>query len=66
MPIWDFKCEKCGHEQEEIILNPAETLHCKKCGEASMKRLPSATSAFRLYGAGFHKRHHKDTGDFAD
>ena len=65
MPIYDYHCTECGHEQEEIILKD-ETPVCKKCGSAAMRRLPSATKEFRLYGEGFHKRSHKDTGDFAD
>lgn len=64
MPIFDFECMKCGHVVEKIVSGEASPPACPKC-EGPMKKLFSASGQdFRLYGEGFHKRSHKDTGDW--
>jgi putative FmdB family regulatory protein len=44
MPLYDFKCRKCGHRFEELVrLNdPAD---CPKCHTRNAERLFSATAA---------------------
>ena len=68
MPIYDFQCEHCGHT-EEILVNTklvdTSKLLCSKCKGEGMKRLITGGGSFRLYGEGFHRRNHRDTGDFA-
>ena len=65
MPYFDYVCNDCGNVQEELILNfQKEPPTCNKCGGEMWKKA-SATGNFRLYGEGFEKRHHKDTGDWA-
>ena len=52
MPIYDYKCSKCGHQLEIIQKfsdNPIKT--CPECNEKSLQKLVSAPS-FRLKGGG--------------
>ena len=55
MPIYEYKCSKCGHQFEIIQRfsdNPIET--CPECNENSVKKLVSAPS-FRLKGGGWYE-----------
>ena len=55
MPIYEYKCSKCGHQFEIIQRfsdNPIET--CPECEENSVKKLVSAPS-FRLKGGGWYE-----------
>jgi putative FmdB family regulatory protein len=65
MPLYDYKCPSCKHLWEKLELKrglpPAP---CPKCDVEGVRQLSSAS--FRLYGEGFTKRTHKDTGDFGD
>ena len=53
MPIYEYKCEKCGNELEVMhkVSDPNPT-ECPKCHEAALKRLMSRTS-FQLKGGGW-------------
>lgn len=55
MPIFDYKCEECAHEEELLILpkeTPVEV--CPKCGSTKFVRLVSAPT-FVLKGGGWYK-----------
>lgn len=55
MPMYPYKCEKCGHEFEELQGIKDEPLtKCPKCGEESLKRLIGNTT-FHLQGRGWAK-----------
>lgn len=41
MPIYEYKCDKCGHEFEEIIIGSGEDVECPKCGSTETGRLMS-------------------------
>lgn len=41
MPIYEYKCEKCGHEFEEIIIGSGEDVVCPSCGSGETGRLMS-------------------------
>ena len=43
MPLYDFKCGKCGHRFEELV-RVDETAECPKCHDATPERLFSATA----------------------
>ena len=32
MPIYDYKCDKCGKHQERIVKNKQEIVKCDDCG----------------------------------
>ena len=55
MPIYDYKCSKCGHQMEVIqkITDDPKTV-CPKCESKSLKKLISAPS-FRLKGSGWYE-----------
>ena len=55
MPIYEYRCQKCGHELEVMqkISDPAPD-PCPKCGAAqSLERLVSRSS-FQLKGGGWY------------
>lgn len=55
MPIYEYRCDSCGHELEKLQRmsdNPLKD--CPDCGEAELKRLVSA-AGFRLKGAGWYE-----------
>lgn len=55
MPIYEYRCQDCGHELDALQkLNDAPLEECPDCGEAKLKRLISAP-AFRLKGAGWYE-----------
>lgn len=65
MPIFDYMCPKCKAKVEKMVRVSDERVACEGCGWEVMTKLPSSPS-FRLYGEGFHRRNHRDTGEFAD
>lgn len=42
MPIYEYKCEKCGAVNEFIVLGNAEALQCKSCSSTDLIKLMSA------------------------
>ncbi len=54
MPVYEYACEKCGHEfeaEQRITEDPLKT--CPKCRARKLKRLISQTS-FVLKGGGWY------------
>ena len=55
MPIYEYKCESCGHYLDIIQkFSDAPLTDCPDCGEAALKKLLSAPS-FRLKGGGWYE-----------
>jgi len=55
MPIYEYRCEKCGQVNEFLILGKQEQLSCKQCGGKDLTKLlsahntsPSSTSVKRV------------------
>ena len=62
MPIYEYQCQKCGHELEVIQkLSDAALTVCSECGEPALKKKISA-AAFRLKGGGWYETDFK-SGD---
>ena len=40
MPIFEYKCAKCGHQFEELIFKDKK-IKCPKCGSNSLEKLIS-------------------------
>lgn len=60
MPIYEYKCEKCGHHLETIQKFSDPPLHeCPACGEHTLTKLISA-SAFQLKGTGWYVTDFRD------
>lgn len=55
MPIYEYECEKCGHELEALQKMSDDPL--KKCPECNVEQLKKKISAaaFRLKGAGWYE-----------
>ncbi len=52
MPIYEYRCEACGHAFEKLIRNQAELPKaCPGCGKKTLKKLFSAFAA-KVAGAG--------------
>lgn len=46
MPIFEFRCKKCGEEFEELVSGANEKVACPACGKKSTERKLS-TFAFK-------------------
>ncbi len=55
MPIYEYQCQKCGHELEALQkVSDAPLLDCPACSAPSLKKKISA-AAFRLKGGGWYE-----------
>ncbi|MEI6412865.1 MAG: zinc ribbon domain-containing protein [Pseudomonadota bacterium] len=62
MPLYDYRCEQCGHKLEALQKISDDLLtDCPACGAASLRKQLSAP-AFRLKGAGWYETDFK-SGD---
>ena len=53
MPIYDYKCEKCGKHQEQIVKNSDVEVTCKYCGHDKLTKQVSTGTNFKLMGSGW-------------
>lgn len=56
MPIYEFKCLKCEHYLEILIMNQDEgiELKCSHCGSKDLERIISTTNYHMANGSGGH------------
>src|SRR5271166_4569892 len=55
MPTYEYACQECRHEWEEIErITAPPTEVCPKCGKTSAHRLISAGTGFILKGGGWY------------
>ena len=55
MPIYEYRCDACGHELEKLQRMSEEPLRdCPDCGQSELRRLVSA-AGFRLKGGGWYE-----------
>ena len=55
MPIYEYRCENCGHEMEAIQkISEAPLVDCPACGAARLRKKISRV-AFRLKGNGWYE-----------
>jgi putative FmdB family regulatory protein len=71
MPIYEYRCEHCGHEMDALQkISDAPLVDCPECGRPGLKKLVSA-AGFRLKGGGWYetdfksgrKKNLHDTGE---
>ena len=63
MPIYEYRCEHCGHELEKMQkISDAPLTDCPECGQPALKKLISA-AGFRLKGGGWYETDFKKSGD---
>ena len=54
MPIYEYRCARCGHQQEFLQkLSDAPHTRCTKCGEESFEKMVTA-AGFQLKGSGWY------------
>ena len=62
MPIYEYRCESCGHELDALQkLSDGPLQDCPGCQAPSLRRLISAPS-FRLKGDGWYETDFKNKG----
>ena len=44
MPIYEYNCDKCGHEFEELVMSASEKISCPACKSRKVKKRMSAAS----------------------
>ena len=55
MPIYEYRCESCGHEMDKLQKISDDVLvTCPACQQPSLKKLISA-AGFRLSGSGWYE-----------
>lgn len=47
MPIFNFKCEKCGNLFETLLKNRSEETECPQCGSKELTPAPNRISVGR-------------------
>jgi putative FmdB family regulatory protein len=62
MPIYEYRCESCGHELEAMQrMSDAPLTECPACGKPALKKQVSA-AGFRLSGGGWYETDFKKDG----
>ncbi len=62
MPIYEYKCDECGHQMEAIQKFSDDPLtECPECKQPALKKMLTA-SAFHLKGNGWYATDFKDSG----
>lgn len=55
MPIYEYRCGSCGHEQEHLQKLSADPIAaCPQCGGGDYAKQLSAVGGFQLKGGGFY------------
>ena len=55
MPIYEYRCENCGHELEAVQkISDSPLVKCPSCDADALKKRISA-SGFRLKGGGWYE-----------
>jgi len=63
MPIYEYKCTKCGHIFEELrSIIDGEGATCPKCG-APAKKIFSGSVGFIFKGSGFYITDYKNSSN---
>jgi len=62
MPIYEYRCESCGHQQEFLQkVSDAPLTVCTACGKETFSKLLSA-AGFQLKGSGWYATDFKNNG----
>ena len=60
MPTYDYKCDGCGYQFEEMQSFSADPLKtCPKCGTDQLRRLFGTGAAILFKGGGFYETDYK-------
>ena len=62
MPIYEYRCSSCGHQQEFLQkVSDATLTTCTQCGKPTFSKLLSA-AGFQLKGSGWYATDFKSSG----
>jgi len=62
MPIYEYRCGKCGFQKEFLQrLNEAPLTKCPECGKRTLKKMVTA-AGFQLKGTGWYATDFKHSG----
>ena len=62
MPIYEYRCSGCGHQQEYIQkVNDPQHTQCPACGKETYSKMLSA-AGFQLKGSGWYATDFKGSG----
>lgn len=62
MPIYEYQCERCGHQLEAFQkMSEAPLTDCPACHQAALQKLVSA-AGFQLKGSGWYVTDYRDKG----
>ena len=65
MPIYEYRCGKCGFQKEFLQrLNDAPLTRCPECGKRTFKKMVTA-AGFQLKGTGWYATDFKNSGSKA-
>ena len=62
MPIYEYRCSSCGHQQEFLqkLSDPPRT-QCTQCGKETFSKMVTA-AGFQLKGSGWYATDFKGAG----
>jgi putative FmdB family regulatory protein len=62
MPIYEYRCSNCGHQQE-FLQKLSDNLHtrCTQCGQETFSKMVTA-AGFQLKGSGWYATDFKSGG----
>ena len=62
MPIYEYRCSSCGHQQEFLQkLSDATLTVCTACGKAAFSKMLTA-AGFQLKGSGWYATDFRNSG----
>jgi putative FmdB family regulatory protein len=62
MPIYEYRCEQCGHQEDHLQKVSEKPLSkCPACGKKAYKKMLSA-AGFQLKGSGWYATDFKTAG----
>ncbi|OGA23684.1 MAG: FmdB family transcriptional regulator [Betaproteobacteria bacterium RIFCSPLOWO2_02_FULL_67_26] len=62
MPIYEYRCNSCGHEKEVLQrMSDKPLTKCPECGKRTFHKLVSA-AGFQLKGTGWYATDFKNSG----
>jgi putative FmdB family regulatory protein len=60
MPLYEYKCTKCGAEVEVLQKHDDEAPCCDRCEEKESMKKQMSLSSFRLKGVGWYETDYKN------
>ena len=62
MPIYEYRCSSCGHQQEFLQkLSDPQPTKCPNCGQEALAKMVTA-AGFQLKGSGWYATDFKGSG----